>query len=84
MCLAIPGQVLEFIDDAPLTRRARVSFGGLIKEINLSLVPEADVGCYVLTHVGVAISVIDEAEAQRTLAYLEDINDLPQAEDSAP
>ena len=44
---------------------AKVDFGGIRKEINLAYTPEAEVGKYVLVHVGFAISVIDEDEAQR-------------------
>jgi hydrogenase expression/formation protein HypC len=70
MCLAVPGQLLSIEGDDPLTRQGRVGFAGLVKSANLAYVPEAIVGDYVLIHAGFAISVIDEAEAQRTLAYL--------------
>jgi len=71
MCLAVPGRI-EAIDDATAeTRTGRVSFGGVVKVINLAFVPEADVGDYVLTHVGFAISRIDEVQARRTLALLD-------------
>ena len=67
MCLALPGRILEITGDTPLERRARVSFGGVVKETSLAYVPQADVGDYVIVHVGFALSVVDEAEAQRTL-----------------
>ena len=67
MCLALPGKIIEIRGDTPLERRARVSFGGAVKEISLAYVPEAEVGNFVLVHVGFALSVIDEEEAQRTL-----------------
>ena len=51
-------------------RQGKVSFGGITKEVNLCMVPEATVGDYVLVHVGVAISRIDEEEAQKTFEYL--------------
>lgn len=71
MCLAVPGRI-ESIDDAtPETRAGRVNFGGVVKVINLAFVPQALVGDYVLTHVGFAISRIDEAQARRTLALLD-------------
>jgi hydrogenase expression/formation protein HypC len=54
----------------PLSRTGRVAFGGIVREINLTFAPEADVGDYVLVHAGVAIAVLDEAEAARTLACL--------------
>jgi hydrogenase expression/formation protein HypC len=71
MCLAVPGQVVEILDASDIAfRRAKVDFGGIRKEINLAYTPEAEVGKYVLVHVGFAISVIDEAEAQRVFEYL--------------
>jgi hydrogenase expression/formation protein HypC len=76
MCLAIPGRVLSVSGDSPLTRCGRVDFGGIIKEINLGFVPEAEVGHYVLVHVGVAIGTIDENEAQRVFEYLRQMGEL--------
>lgn len=52
-------------------RTGIVSFGGISRPVNLALVPEAGIGDYVLVHVGVAISRIDEEEAKQTLAYME-------------
>ncbi|WP_411572870.1 HypC/HybG/HupF family hydrogenase formation chaperone [Streptomyces acidiscabies] len=69
MCLGIPGRVLEIHDDAGL-RMATVDFGGVRREACLSCVPEADVGSYVVVHVGFAITLVDEAEAHRTLDVL--------------
>lgn len=57
---------------------AKVSFGGILKEASLELVPEASEGDYVLVHVGVAISIVDEKEAQKTLQYLEQIGELDE------
>jgi hydrogenase expression/formation protein HypC len=73
MCLAVPGQLLSVEGDDPLTRRGRVSFAGLVKSANLAYVPDAKLGDYVLIHAGFAIAVIDEGEAQRTLAYLAEL-----------
>jgi len=70
MCLAVPGKILT-IDDAAGLRQARVQFGGITRVASLELVPEAEVGDYVLVHVGFAISRIDEKEAMQTLADLE-------------
>ena len=67
MCLAIPGQILSIAGG-----NARVSFGGLIKEVCLAFVPEAQAGDYVIVHVGFAISVLDESVALRTLEHLQD------------
>jgi hydrogenase expression/formation protein HypC len=79
MCLAIPGQILEIEGSDPLLRSGRVSFAGIVKRANLAYVPEAKTGDYVLVHAGFALTVIDEAEALKTLAYLaeyepEDLN----------
>jgi len=79
MCLAVPGRVVEIIDEGDIAfRRAKVDFGGVRKEINLAYTPEAEVGKYVLVHVGFAISVIDEAEAQRVFEYLRQIDGLQE------
>ncbi|MDI9611945.1 MAG: HypC/HybG/HupF family hydrogenase formation chaperone [Acidobacteriota bacterium] len=76
MCLAVPGKI-ESIDDAdPVFRSGKVNFGGILKEVNLAYVPEANIGDYVLVHVGFAISTIDEAQAQETLSYLEEMDRL--------
>ena len=75
MCLAVPGQLLAITREDPLTRSGRVAFGGIVKEINLAFAPEAAVGDYVLVHAGVAIAVLDEAEAQRTLACLDSLEE---------
>lgn len=69
MCLGIPGRVLEIHDDAGL-RMASVDFGGIRREVCLSCTPEADIGSYVIVHVGFAITQVDEAEAERTLEVL--------------
>lgn len=70
MCLAVPGKVLSITGDDPLLRSGRVSFGGVVKEVSLAYVPEVEVGQYVIVHVGFALSIVDEAEAEETLNYL--------------
>ena len=75
MCLAIPGKLLSTTGE-DVVRTGRVSFGGIVKEVNLAYVPEAREGDYVLVHVGFAISVIDEAEASQTMQYLKEMGDL--------
>jgi hydrogenase expression/formation protein HypC len=59
-----------------LERTGKVSFGGVIKEVSLAYVPEANIGDYVIVHVGFALSAVDEAEAQRVFAYLEELGEL--------
>jgi len=78
MCLAVPGRVLTISGDDPLLRVARVDFGGIVKEISLAYTPEAAIGNYVLVHVGFAITVVDEVEAERVFRYLEEIADLEE------
>ena len=70
MCLSVPAQLLSISGEEPMSRLGKVSFGGVLKEISLAYVPEVQVGSYVLVHVGFAISVIDEEEAQFVYAYL--------------
>jgi hydrogenase expression/formation protein HypC len=67
MCLAIPGRVEEITDDG-LIRMGRVNFGGVVKRVCLDYVPEIVVGDYAIVHVGFAISKVDEATAEETLA----------------
>jgi hydrogenase expression/formation protein HypC len=71
MCLAIPGQLLSISGDDPLEKVGKVSFGGMVKEVNLAYVPEVQVGDYVIVHVGFALSIVDEQAAQQTLTDLE-------------
>jgi hydrogenase expression/formation protein HypC len=84
MCLAVPGRILEVGGDDPLARSGKVDFAGVKREVNLSLVPEARVGDFVLVHVGVAIETIDEQEAARLLDYLRQMGDLAEIEESGP
>jgi hydrogenase expression/formation protein HypC len=62
----------------PAFRRAKVDFGGIKKEISLAYTPEAEIGKYVLVHVGFAISVIDEEEAMRVFEYLKQMGDIEE------
>jgi hydrogenase expression/formation protein HypC len=84
MCLAIPGKVLTIGGEDPLSRSGTVSFGGIVKEVNLACVPEAQVGDYVIVHVGFAISRLDEAEARRVFEYLEQMKELEDLKVSPP
>ncbi|MBI3962079.1 MAG: HypC/HybG/HupF family hydrogenase formation chaperone [Deinococcus sp.] len=78
MCLGVPGKILSVTGDGPLTRTGKVSFGGIIKEVNLAYVPEAGVGDYVIVHVGFAISKIDEREAEQVFSYLRQMQELEE------
>ena len=77
MCLGIPGEVQSLREDA--LRTGRVAFGGVVKEVCLAYVPEAQVGDYVVVHVGFAISLLSEEEAAKTLEMLREVSDI-QAE----
>lgn len=79
MCLAIPGKIksIDFQYDGKV-RMAQVQFGGITKEATLEMVPQAQEGDYVLVHVGVAISVVDEKEAKTTFEYLKEIGELDE------
>ena len=72
MCLAIPGKIINITGDDQLMRTGKVSFSGIMKEVNLAYVPEAKIGDYVLVHAGFALSVIDEKAAAEVFEYLSD------------
>jgi hydrogenase expression/formation protein HypC len=82
MCLAVPGRILEMHRSGP-SLLARVEFGGIVREAVLDFVPEAQVGDYVLVHVGFAISVIDSGEAEHRLDLLKEMSLLGDARPSA-
>ncbi len=77
MCLAIPGKIIsiEPYSDA-IFKKGIVSFDGIKREVNFSMVPEAKLDDYVIVHVGVAIQMVDEDEAKKTLEYLKELNEL--------
>lgn len=79
MCLAVPGKIVSINGDDPLTRVGKVSFGGIIKEVNLAYVPEVEVGDYVIVHVGFALSKLDEDAAEQTLEYFQEISEFTSA-----
>ena len=80
MCLAVPGRILEIEGDDPLLRSGRVDFSGIVKRVNLSYVPDARPGDFVLVHVGFAISTVDEEEAAKVFSYLKEMGDLSELE----
>ena len=84
MCLSIPGKLIAITSQLDETFRVgKVSFNGIIKEVSLTLVPEANVGDYVLVHVGAAISTIDEDEAKKTFDLLKQLDELHELEDDS-
>jgi hydrogenase expression/formation protein HypC len=80
MCLAVPGRILEIAGDDPVLRTGKVDFAGIVKQVSLAFVPEARVGEFVLVHVGFAIEVLDEAEANQVFEYLREMGDLADLE----
>ena len=80
MCLAVPGKIVSVEGDDPMLRDGKVNFGGVVKRINLSLVPEAKIGDYVLVHVGLALSIVDEEEAKQVFEFLKTISELSEIE----
>ena len=84
MCLAIPGRIESIETQANgLVRMAKTSFGGIIKEVSLEMVPEAEVNDYILVHVGVAISKVNEEEALKVYQYLKEVGELMDLEDQS-
>lgn len=77
MCLSIPGKLIEITSALDETfRMGKVSFDGILKEVSLTLVPEARVGDYVMVHVGAAIGIVNEEEAQKTFELLKQLGEL--------
>ena len=83
MCLAVPGQLVSIAGDDPFTRTGKVNFGGILKSVHLACVPEAKIGDYLIVHAGLALNVLDEAEAARTLEYLQEIAALGELDPGA-
>jgi len=77
MCLAVPGKIVSVTGgEDPLSRMAKVSFGGVIREVSLAYVPEAGVGDYVIVHVGFALNKLDEQDALKVLEDLKTLGDM--------
>jgi hydrogenase expression/formation protein HypC len=75
MCLGIPGKITDIYQKDSL-RMAKIDFGGIIKEACLEYTPEASMGNYALIHVGFAISLMDEEEAQETLKLIREVIEI--------
>jgi hydrogenase expression/formation protein HypC len=75
MCLALPGRIVSITEpQSPAElRMGRVDFHGVIREVCLACVPAARVGDYVMVHAGLAIAVVDEAEAESVFTYLQEV-----------
>lgn len=79
MCLAVPGRILE-TSVSNGVRGGRVEFGGIVRQVCLELVPEAQAGDYVMVHVGFAISRVDRQEAERTRTIMETMGWMKELE----
>ena len=82
MCLAVPGKLVSITGEDPFQRTGKVSFGGVMKDVSLACLPEAQVGDYVIVHVGMAISRLDESEANEVFTYLKQIDEANSAADT--
>jgi hydrogenase expression/formation protein HypC len=84
MCLAVPGRLTTIEGDDPILRAGIVDFSGVTKRVNLSYVPDARIGDFVLVHVGFAISVVDPDEARKVFDYLKQMGDLAELDEDVP
>jgi hydrogenase expression/formation protein HypC len=80
MCLGVPGKIIEIYQKQGL-RMAQVDFSGVKREACIEHVPEAEVGDYAIIHVGFAISLLSEEEAQDTLDLLRQVMEAGEMED---
>ena len=77
MCLGVPGKIVEKYESGGL-KMGKIDFGGVMREACLEYVPEAKLGDYAVIHVGFAISLLSEQEAQETLALLREISNVEE------
>ncbi|BDU75659.1 HypC/HybG/HupF family hydrogenase formation chaperone [Mesoterricola sediminis] len=82
MCVGVPGRILEI--EAGLLPMARVDFAGTVRDVSLALVPDAQVGQFVLVNMGSAVHTLDEAEAEDLMGLLDDFNAFHEAQDRPP
>jgi hydrogenase expression/formation protein HypC len=83
MCLGIPGKVVETYREHDVLM-GRVEFGGIVRRVCLEHVPDVQIDEYVLVHVGFALSRIDQAEARRVFALLEELDQLDDLKAPSP
>ena len=77
MCLGVPGKIIEIYEKDGL-RMGKIDFGGVVRETCLAYVPDAVIGDYALIHVGFALNIISEQEAQETLDLLREISEFQE------
>ena len=80
MCLAIPGKIVSIDNSNPELKMAKVDFAGVMKNVCIEWLPDVQTGEYVLVHVGFALNKIDVEDAEKTLADLRAMGDLPDVE----
>ncbi|MBD3232473.1 MAG: HypC/HybG/HupF family hydrogenase formation chaperone [candidate division Zixibacteria bacterium] len=78
MCLAVPGKLIELIDNDELMPVGKVDFGGVARDVILAYVPDAKIGDYVNVHAGFAISIIDAEEAEQILQCFQQLEDIAE------
>ena len=83
MCLAVPGKIIEIYEKQEL-KMAKVDFSGVTREACIEHVPEAKIGDYAIVHVGFAISLLSEEEAQESIDLLREIIEAGEMEDEEP
>lgn len=84
MCLAIPGKLIEIAPDPNGVRMGKANFAGIVKQVCLEYIPDAELGDFVLVHVGFALQKVDEAEAARTYQALADLQQLGELDTPQP
>ncbi len=84
MCLGIPGQVVRWINRDATFAKAEVQFAGVCREVHMACVPEAEIGQYVIVHAGIAICLVDEDEAAKTLAVYKLLESFAEGSDEVP
>ena len=80
MCLSLPGKIISF-DNSSELKMAEVDFGGVKREVCVEWVPEAEIGDYVLAHVGTALTVLDEQSAMESITALTELSKILEEEE---
>ncbi len=84
MCLGVPGKIIETFTGTTGMKMGRVSFSGVVKDVCLEYEPDAEIGDYVIVHVGFAISRLDPDEAMELLDYLVEIDESAEVKIAQP
>ena len=80
MCLAVPGKITEFIQSEGL-QMCKMDFGGVVREVCIATIPEAQVGDYAIVHAGFALNLVSQEEAHETIKM---INEIAALDDEMP